>query len=251
LTPAGRADNVIGMPRTALLALIAVLPAGCASAPADPAPKRDPARAEWLVKTAVAKVRMGDAAAGGADLDAAVAADPEYVEAYRLRAELKYLRGDAAGSIADLDEVIKRDPLDALARANRGYLWAARREGPDFAKAVADMDEAVRLAPGRADLLRKRSEVHRGAAAALDTAGNTAEARAEMLAALSDLQAAAEASPDLEGVHADIGAVMLLLGDRAEQAEAALTRALAAARTKAERNRIEQMLAIARRRTAK
>ncbi len=50
-------------------------------------------------------------------------------------------------AIADLDEAIRLDPGDALAFGNRGIAWWAKK---DYDQAIADYTEAIRLDPGRA-----------------------------------------------------------------------------------------------------
>src|SRR6185503_4492586 len=62
-------------------------------------------------------------------------------------------KGDYAKAIADYDEAIKHDPQQSAAYNNRGIAYAARQ---DFERAVADYDEAIKLNPRYASALNNR-----------------------------------------------------------------------------------------------
>ncbi|HSQ55508.1 MAG TPA: tetratricopeptide repeat protein [Gemmata sp.] len=64
--------------------------------------------------------------------------------AWRNRAEVWLHKAELAKAIADLDEVIRLDPTYALAFSARGFM---RCEMKDYAKAIQDYDEAIRLDP--------------------------------------------------------------------------------------------------------
>ncbi len=53
-------------------------------------------------------------------------------------------KGDFARAIADYDEAIRLDPNDASAHRNRGAAWSEKH---DFAQAIFDFTDAIRLDP--------------------------------------------------------------------------------------------------------
>jgi tetratricopeptide (TPR) repeat protein len=68
-------------------------------------------------------------------------------EDYFNRGVEKYEAGDLEGAIADYDQAIRLAPNDAIAYSNRG---AARGQSGDLEGAIADYDQVIRLAPNDA-----------------------------------------------------------------------------------------------------
>jgi tetratricopeptide (TPR) repeat protein len=67
--------------------------------------------------------------------------------AYSYRGYAWNAKKDYAKALADYNEAIRLDPNDVQAYNNRGYLWFDKK---DYDKALADYDEAIRLDPTRA-----------------------------------------------------------------------------------------------------
>ena len=149
------------------------------------------------------------------DLEKGVELDPNQPQALHIIAQLNFLPGgDEKRATEALDEAIRVNADDPLLKAKSLTLRAAFHQEPE--KKLADLDEAVRLAPQDAAIVR-----HRGAAYAqqeqpekaladFDTAlklepdhARTHEARAEILIALkrydeavASLDQARELDPD-------------------------------------------------------
>lgn len=70
-----------------------------------------------------------------------------------VRAELYFARKDYARAVSDLDEAIRFDAETAGYYALRGDSWLALES---YARAVADFDTAIRLEPGNASYLNSR-----------------------------------------------------------------------------------------------
>ena len=67
--------------------------------------------------------------------------------AYTNRGWAWMMKDELDKAIADLDEAIRLDPKDAMAYTNRGAAWLKKDE---LDKAIADLDEAIRLDPKHA-----------------------------------------------------------------------------------------------------
>ncbi|HYF52969.1 MAG TPA: tetratricopeptide repeat protein, partial [Salinarimonas sp.] len=102
-----------------------------------------------------ARERGGDNAAALADYERAIQQDPTYVTAYINRARVLARLGRTDEAIAALDAAIKIED-SGWARYERGRLLAAKR---DWARSLADLEEAVRLEPGDAEFQGERDRV--------------------------------------------------------------------------------------------
>ncbi len=166
-------------------------------------------------------------------LDAALELQPGMVEARRQRGiarvtwgqHLRRLGEDPGPQFRkgqeDLDEVVKREPKDPDGWAYRGLLHGERASGSgkdeDYAASVADLGEAIRLAPGRVDLYRHR------ATALLNWAKDRAAGEPRLVEALKDLDVAVQGDPAAADYRHLRGTVRAALGrrrnDRGEDAE--------------------------------
>jgi len=79
------------------------------------------------------------------DYDRAIAISPGFAEAYLNRGSARWARGDAAGATADFDELIRRGALLPGAYNGRGRTILELLDDP--ARALPDLDEAIRLRP--------------------------------------------------------------------------------------------------------
>ncbi len=61
-------------------------------------------------------------------------------------------------AIADLDEAIRLDPTKSVAYTNRGHAW---NEKGEYEKAIADLDEALRRKPDYAQAIEGRVKARR------------------------------------------------------------------------------------------
>jgi tetratricopeptide (TPR) repeat protein len=110
-----------------------------------------------------------------ADLGRAIGllAGPERVVPLSDRAQISADRGDFPKALADLDDAVRLLPESATLRAERGRV---RQRAGDLAGARADLDEAVRLAPTDGPILSERADIRfrtgdlQGARADLDGA---------------------------------------------------------------------------------
>ena len=82
--------------------------------------------------------------------------------------------------LADYEQALKLDPKYALAYLNRGLLWHARK---DYDRAIADFDQAIRLAPDNA-------------AAATTPAALALDAKGEFDRAIADFDRAIALEPN-------------------------------------------------------
>ena len=126
-----------------------------------------PGHAEASLNRGLSWLALGDLANAVADFDRAL--DPRqaraitflgpfssrHPELYRARSEARRRLGDLDGALSDLDAAIGLDADDALARARRGHLHAARM---NFAQAIADFDRAIALGRGDADVYKARGD---------------------------------------------------------------------------------------------
>jgi tetratricopeptide (TPR) repeat protein len=74
-----------------------------------------------------------------------------------VRGNEDYDRGDYTGAIAEYTRAIEADPANAQAYNNRAYTYM-RLE--DYAPALADLDEALRLRPDYVNALINRGDIH-------------------------------------------------------------------------------------------
>jgi tetratricopeptide (TPR) repeat protein len=123
----------------------------------DEALRLRPDYAEACNNRGVVRQRQGDLGGAVADFSRAVELSPGYTEAWMNRGLARLEQGDPAG-LADLDEAVKTAPAEARAIAyhNRG---AARWRLGDARAALADLDQAQRLGPGRAVTYDLRAQV--------------------------------------------------------------------------------------------
>jgi tetratricopeptide (TPR) repeat protein len=68
----------------------------------------------------------------------------DLASAHRNRGLAYVKRGDYAGAVADFDEAIRLNPQFSFAYNSRGYAYAMKG---DFDRAIADYNEAIRLDP--------------------------------------------------------------------------------------------------------
>ena len=115
------------------------------------------------------------------DLDKAAKMNPEQPEALYLVAQLNLLPGgDAKRAAKALDDAIRLSPKEPMLRARALVLRAGLQKSTD--KKLADLSEAIRIAPNNVAALRQR--------AALYADGEKLEQ------AMADLKAAAKLEPD-------------------------------------------------------
>ena len=143
------------------------------------------------------------------DLEKAVKLDPKQSEAYLLIAQLHLLPG---GEIEQAREAVNKALElgldDPMARAKALALRAGLQEEPD--KKMADLDEAVRLAPGSAAMVRAR--------------GLLLADQDKLDSALADLNKAAELDPK-DGPTHEAMAIILARLKKYDEALAALDKA--------------------------
>jgi tetratricopeptide (TPR) repeat protein len=106
--------------------------------------------------------RSGDFVRARAEYERAVALDPSYIIAQINRARMLAHAGRHDEALQAFDRVIARED-GGWARLERGRVHAARN---DLARALADLDEAVRLMPGDAEAVGERDRVRTAQAAA-------------------------------------------------------------------------------------
>lgn len=172
----------------------------------------DPRSRDALLQRGVAHFNRQAFAAAARDFDAVLAVDPGNIEAQRWRREV----GDGLASLFDsrlaaLDALIVRNPQDATALNDR--CWLRVTHNADLAAALADCNEAVRLAPDNDNALDSRGLVH--------------YKRRDFAAALADYDAALRVDPGRG--HYLFGRALALDGlGRTEEATAAFRAAEAA-----------------------
>ncbi len=94
------------------------------------------------------------------DLTRAVDLDPKQAEAQFLLARLYAATGqNPEGAIKALTTVVEQENVEASLKA-QAYSLRGSLQDADEAKAVADFDEAVKLAPDDAEILRRRGVYH-------------------------------------------------------------------------------------------
>ena len=171
-------------------------------------------RAQETVKQILAGARSGDAflqkrQSALSDLEKAVKLDAKQPEAYVLIAQVNLLQeGSRKQAREAIDKAIALEIDDPLARAKALALRAGLQEQSD--KKIADLDEAVRLMPSDAGLVRARGLL-------LADLGKPEPA-------LTDLNKAIELDPD-DGPTYEAKAILLARLKRYDEALAALDKA--------------------------
>lgn len=107
---------------------------------------------------AQARQAMGDSGTALADFDRAIELDRHLVTAYFHRAGLHTQRGDEPAALTDLNEVLLWQPDHFLALNNRGNIFARREE---WERAITDYSAALKVAV-KPDILLNRSHALRG-----------------------------------------------------------------------------------------
>jgi Tfp pilus assembly protein PilF len=118
--------------------------------------------------------------------------------AYHNRGQARHLAGDIDGALADYDQALRLAPERAKVYANRGM---ARQAKGDLDGALADFDQAIRLDPADPGAYSKR-------ASARYAGGNAA-------GALADLDAALRLDPEYAEAYYNRANVRQLQGDAA------------------------------------
>jgi len=93
------------------------------------------------------KARNGDLGGAIADFSRSVAINPRYRDGYRNRALVYTLMGEYGKSIADSRRVIELDPENSDNYVQIGSIGVALQQLKRPREAVAELDEAIRLAP--------------------------------------------------------------------------------------------------------
>jgi tetratricopeptide (TPR) repeat protein len=111
-----------------------------------------------LIRRADANAAKGRLVPAMADLDRAVALDRHNARAWRARGELlRVSGGDPQRALADLSEAIRLAPDDAEAFEERGVIYTNLRQ---FDRAIADYNEAIRLKPDNAQAFSDRGATY-------------------------------------------------------------------------------------------
>ena len=83
----------------------------------------------------------------------AIKQSPKVAAFHAGRANLFYDNKDYARAMEDVDEAIRLEPENSEYRGQRGYVWLAKK---DFARAIADLSVAITQAPKVANLYTAR-----------------------------------------------------------------------------------------------
>jgi tetratricopeptide (TPR) repeat protein len=104
-------------------------------------------RASVLHNRGAMRQHLGDVSGALADFDRALEIDPDHVATHVNRGEARKEAGDLDGALADFDCALVRTPAAAAAPIYhaRGGVRALRN---DFAGAIAEYDDALRIEPG-------------------------------------------------------------------------------------------------------
>ena len=95
---------------------------------------------------------------GLADLDEAIRLDPKFAAAHLARASAYSERKDNDRALVDLDEAIRLDPALAVAYSERASIH--HEEKKDNGRALADLSEAIRIDPDDASNHAARGQIH-------------------------------------------------------------------------------------------
>ncbi|MHB8974423.1 MAG: protein kinase domain-containing protein [Pirellulaceae bacterium] len=90
-------------------------------------------------------------------LTGAIAMNPQTVLAYVKRADARWAQDKAALALADIKQAKNLDPALARTLTTRGWAYF---DNLDFKKALADLDEAIRLDPTSSDIYAYRTVVY-------------------------------------------------------------------------------------------
>lgn len=97
-------------------------------------------KAQALIESAKAKIRLQDLSGAIQDLSGAIALDPRNAAAFRLRGLARQADGNNRSAVEDLDIAIRIDPKDGGAYNTRGVALMGRG---DFGLAIDDFSRAV------------------------------------------------------------------------------------------------------------
>jgi tetratricopeptide (TPR) repeat protein len=106
----------------------------------------DPKVARYFNSRAIWWMRKRDTNRAEADLNEAIRLDPKFARAYVTRAVLKSISQEGE-ALRDLDKAIELDPNLYSGFYERGMIRLYTSSKPNYAKAIADFTEAIRLNP--------------------------------------------------------------------------------------------------------
>lgn len=163
-------------------------------------PNDDDAR----IGRAALRMRANNSKAALEDLDAVLRSRPNHAVALSMRMEARSREKDYAGALADSDAAIANGMRTSYIYVQRAAMWGV--QGQD-ARALPELDEALKLDPRNVSALRGRGHLHFGAGRYpeaerdfTDAASVTANARAydAIWAALSRMRRGADAGSALQ-----------------------------------------------------
>src|ERR1051326_9117513 len=145
-----------------------------------------------------------------ADVEQAIKLDPDNAggaaaQAWNMKAGFRFGAGDVDGAIAAYGEAIRVDPKGAVFYVERGTVWGSKRE---FARALADFDQAIKLDPNNAN---------RAGATAWNLKGRIQSMQGDVDGAIAAYEAAIRLDPKLGLAHQNRGDA---LKEKAEYARA-------------------------------
>ncbi|MBD2500682.1 serine/threonine-protein kinase [Anabaena azotica] len=141
------------------------------------------------------------------DCTKAINFNPKYADAYLNRANARRNLGNKEGALTDFSELININQSDPEGYISRGVLYL--QQFKDYDKAIADFNQAMRLASNNPKL----------AAIAYDGRGNALAAQGKLPAALEDLNKAIENKQDFAQAYFNRAMVHTQLGNKQEALE--------------------------------